>query len=114
MLTCAQSIKLRDAIKEYEANKWKVIGQKVGKPAKVSYDPAYSWTPQSNSDRLVNNTPKSTSRISEDLMTVDEVMNSHASFHEFGIPPRILQFHSDARVINGRWGPLILQGRWSW
>jgi ferredoxin-fold anticodon binding domain-containing protein len=30
-----QSIKLRDAIKEYEANKWKVIGQKVGKPAKV-------------------------------------------------------------------------------
>ena len=32
----AQSVKLRDAIKEYEANKWKVIGQKVGKPAKVS------------------------------------------------------------------------------
>lgn len=30
-----QSVKLRDAIKEYEANKWKVIGQKVGKPAKV-------------------------------------------------------------------------------
>jgi hypothetical protein len=28
-------VKLRDAIKEYEANKWKVIGQKVGKPAKV-------------------------------------------------------------------------------
>lgn len=32
----AQSVKLREAIKEYEANKWKVIGQKVGKPAKVS------------------------------------------------------------------------------
>jgi hypothetical protein len=31
----AQSMKLREAIKEYEANKWKVIGQKVGKPAKV-------------------------------------------------------------------------------
>lgn len=30
-----QSIALREAIKEYEANKWKVIGQKVGKPAKV-------------------------------------------------------------------------------
>ncbi|EPS30295.1 hypothetical protein PDE_05246 [Penicillium oxalicum 114-2] len=30
-----ESIKLRDAIKEYDANKWKVIGQKVGKPAKV-------------------------------------------------------------------------------
>jgi hypothetical protein len=30
-----QSQALREAIKEYEANKWKVIGQKVGKPAKV-------------------------------------------------------------------------------
>ncbi|KAI1905725.1 hypothetical protein LOZ53_006765 [Ophidiomyces ophidiicola] len=29
------SIALRDAIKEYEANKWKVIGQKIGKPAKA-------------------------------------------------------------------------------
>ncbi|KAJ9502722.1 hypothetical protein H2202_001844 [Exophiala xenobiotica] len=26
---------LREAIKEYEANKWKVIGQKLGKPAKA-------------------------------------------------------------------------------
>jgi hypothetical protein len=34
----AQSMKLREAIKEYEANKWKVIGQKVGKPAKVRID----------------------------------------------------------------------------
>lgn len=31
---------LREAIREYEANKWKTIGQKVGKPAKVA-DP---WT----------------------------------------------------------------------
>ncbi|PWY91090.1 hypothetical protein BO70DRAFT_283090, partial [Aspergillus heteromorphus CBS 117.55] len=30
-----ESIALRDAIKEYEANKWKAIGQKVGKPAKA-------------------------------------------------------------------------------
>ena len=30
-----QSAALQSAIKEYEANKWKVIGQKVGKPAKV-------------------------------------------------------------------------------
>jgi hypothetical protein len=30
-----QSIALREAIREYETNKWKVIGQKVGKPAKV-------------------------------------------------------------------------------
>jgi hypothetical protein len=27
---------LHNAIKDYENNKWKTIGQKVGKPAKVS------------------------------------------------------------------------------
>ncbi|THC91096.1 hypothetical protein EYZ11_009440 [Aspergillus tanneri] len=31
----AKTIALREAIKEYESNKWKVIGQKVGKPAKA-------------------------------------------------------------------------------
>ena len=30
-----QSLALREAIREYEANKWKAIGQKLGKPAKV-------------------------------------------------------------------------------
>lgn len=35
-LPALQTVALREAIKEYEANKWKVIGQKVGKPAKVS------------------------------------------------------------------------------
>lgn len=30
-----QSAALLQAIKDYENNKWKVIGQKVGKPAKV-------------------------------------------------------------------------------
>lgn len=30
-----QSAQLLAAIKEYDANKWKVIGQKLGKPAKV-------------------------------------------------------------------------------
>lgn len=34
-----QSQALMNAIKEYENNKWKVIGQKVGKPAKVRF----SW-----------------------------------------------------------------------
>ena len=34
-LTIAQSAALLQAIKDYENNKWKVIGQKVGKPAKV-------------------------------------------------------------------------------
>lgn len=31
-----QTKALLEAIKEYEANKWKVIGAKLGKPAKVS------------------------------------------------------------------------------
>jgi len=35
-LTVEQSMALREAIREYEANKWKAIGQKLGKPAKVT------------------------------------------------------------------------------
>ena len=35
-----QSLDLLNAIKEYENNKWKVIGQKVGKPAKVCFAPS--------------------------------------------------------------------------
>lgn len=31
-----QGAALLSAIKEYEASKWKIIGQKVGKPPKVS------------------------------------------------------------------------------
>jgi hypothetical protein len=33
-----ESAALLNAIKEYENNKWKTIGQKVGKPAKVCRD----------------------------------------------------------------------------
>jgi hypothetical protein len=33
-----KSAALLAAIKEYDANKWKAIGQKVGKPAKVRLD----------------------------------------------------------------------------
>ena len=36
ILSLKQSQALYNAIKEYENNKWKVIGQKVGKPAKVT------------------------------------------------------------------------------
>ena len=36
LLTYMQSANLLQAIKEYEQNKWKTIGLKVGKPAKVS------------------------------------------------------------------------------
>lgn len=35
LLMLMQSQALLNAIKEYETNKWKVIGAKVGKPAKV-------------------------------------------------------------------------------
>lgn len=36
LLMLKQSQALLNAIKEYETNKWKEIGKKVGKPAKVS------------------------------------------------------------------------------
>ena len=39
-----QSAALLEAIKEYDAQKWKIIGQKVGKPAKVFTD-SRGWTP---------------------------------------------------------------------
>jgi hypothetical protein len=35
LLMLRQSQALLNAIKDYEANKWKAIGAKVGKPAKV-------------------------------------------------------------------------------
>ena len=38
ILIWTQSTALLAAIKEYDANKWKAIGQKVGKPAKVGPD----------------------------------------------------------------------------
>ena len=37
-----ESQALLSAIKDYENNKWKTIGQKVGKPAKVSGDTEYT------------------------------------------------------------------------
>lgn len=40
MLIWKQSAALLAAIKEYDANKWKAIGQKVGKPAKVGSMPS--------------------------------------------------------------------------
>jgi hypothetical protein len=45
-LTLRQSVALQNAIKEYENNKWKEIGKKVGKPAKVGW-PSHVpiWTP---------------------------------------------------------------------
>lgn len=71
-----QSVALREAIKEYDANKWKVIGQKVGKPAKVSYTiyhiylglVSFLYRPCAKSTvrhRHANNTQKSISKISK-------------------------------------------------
>ena len=40
-----QSQALMNAIKEYEAQKWKIIGQKVGKPPKVCLDASQSGVP---------------------------------------------------------------------
>jgi hypothetical protein len=42
-----QSNALREAIREYELNKWKEIGKKVGKPAKVR---TFRLTQQGNGD----------------------------------------------------------------
>jgi hypothetical protein len=54
-------VALREAIREYEANKWKAIGLKLGKPAKARaclYIRDYRLT----SSRRANSTPKSISR----------------------------------------------------
>ncbi len=57
-----QSAALLAAIKEYEASKWKVIGAKVGKPAKVREAlSSCQWRDSANGIcRLVNNTPRNT------------------------------------------------------
>jgi hypothetical protein len=72
-----ESVALREAIKEYEANKWKVIGQKVGKPAKVSYlFPQLAWcsTPKSlRINRHASNMRRSISRIFDCDMTFNDV-----------------------------------------
>ncbi|CAO1604742.1 hypothetical protein XANCAGTX0491_008283 [Xanthoria calcicola] len=52
-----ESAALLAAIKEYEASKWKVIGAKVGKPAKVCSQP-HVHVGQTKSRRPVNNMQK--------------------------------------------------------
>lgn len=67
--TMSQSQALMSAIKEYENNKWKVIGQKVGKPAKVGFPQRKKkWSLSSTmrltrSRRLANNMPKNTFQV---------------------------------------------------
>lgn len=50
-----QSAALLAAIREYEASKWKVIGQKVGKPAKVG-SKSRQHVPKLIVNRLASNT----------------------------------------------------------
>ncbi len=57
-----KSAALREAIKEYEANKWKAIGQKLGKPAKVRRT-QYQRNKLTIRPRHVNNMRKSILRI---------------------------------------------------
>lgn len=62
-----QSVALREAIREYEANKWKAIGAKLGKPAKVgSFATSRSYT-NLTLFRPVNSMPKSTSRTCDGI-----------------------------------------------
>lgn len=50
-----QSQNLLSAIKEYENNKWKVIGQKVGKPAKACEQHAKEhWPGKLSTNRTLN------------------------------------------------------------
>jgi hypothetical protein len=58
-----KSAALLAAIKEYDANKWKAIGQKVGKPAKVSVGPlpclGVRWGQELTETRLVSSMQRS-------------------------------------------------------
>ena len=67
LTVCRQSAALFAAIKEYEASKWKVIGQKVGKPAKVSRSVACA-DPHADLSRHASSTPKNIFVVRFDLL----------------------------------------------
>jgi hypothetical protein len=60
-----ESQALLNAIKDYENNKWKTIGQKVGKPAKVCLHAANSrhWMRLTNLHRPASNMRRSISLV---------------------------------------------------
>ena len=64
-----ESAALLAAIKDYEASKWKVIGQKVGKPAKVIMRPFAGGSSGTSLTRArhANNMPKSISATRREL-----------------------------------------------
>lgn len=80
----SQSQALMNAIKEYENNKWKVIGQKVGKPAKVhisisqhqcalSFSSVKPAKTNNSTTRPASNMPRSTFPISFPAPRADKV-----------------------------------------
>lgn len=72
VLTRMQSAALLAAIKEYEASKWKVIGAKVGKPAKVCSQP-HVHIAQTKTCRPVNNMQKNILAVAtEDPLPIAE------------------------------------------
>lgn len=64
-----QSAALLAAIKEYDANKWKAIGAKVGKPAKVPPPSHHCNNITDRRYRLASSTQKSTSPGSSFLLS---------------------------------------------
>lgn len=62
-----QSAALLAAIKEYEASKWKVIGQKVGKPAKVGSQ--IRFVGHFNAFRRASNMQRSISAVGYELIS---------------------------------------------
>jgi hypothetical protein len=98
LLTAQKSAALLAAIREYDANKWKVIGQKVGKPAKVTVTTQPLWsfatckgslgfidntsTNPNPRPRRANNTPKSTLQGNESYL----VPRTHTAHQSFFLP----------------------------
>lgn len=82
-----KSAALLAAIKEYDSNKWKVIGQKVGKPAKVglrciSCTPPVLWRVL----QLTGTRRASSMRRSTSVGRVERFMNTVLHLSGFSAP----------------------------
>ena len=116
-LTCSglltQSQALLSAIREYEASKWKVIGAKVGKPAKVCQtsfhvipitDDVYRFRPASNMPKTTS--PRSSSR-QKDKIYLQLLVISTMPFHSTR-QPQAQTIISDSRLSSSTSFPLLL------
>lgn len=70
---------LKEAIREYEANKWKTIGQKVNKPPKVILPPL--WQDYADAKRHASNLPKTISAECDEC-DVDDRLKAYV-YHSF-------------------------------